>query len=734
MSFIHKQIKKIPFKKYPVIKQYDQVDCGPAALLSILQYYGGSTSLVHLRELTNTGVNGSTMLDLVNTAKEIGFDAFGASGEYEDLMKEQMPCIAHVIIDNRLQHFVVVYKINSKEVVIGDPGKGLYKLSKEKFLEIWQNKAVVLLKPGKELLNKKTITWFGWIIEYIKKDNVWLIQSVFLGIIYTILGLLTSIFIQKLVDKYIPEKNTEWIYYTGIFLFILLLIKASSGFIRDKFLVILNKRINNNITGDFFEHLFHLPKKFFDTRKRGDITARIHDAMRIQQAVLQIGGVTIVDLLIIIGSFSLLFYFSTYMAVIAVVVFPIYGLLLFLSTKKLKLEQHDVMKNYAPLESAYIDTLGGIEDIKSYNTASFYSKYNKAFFGLFQNSVEKLGLTQAKLNLFAELSSAVITVGILLFGAVWVVTGDIKLGEMMASYSLAAGILPSINRLISANISLQSANIAAIRLMDLLLVNKEENETKNSFIMKEGLSVNNAAYSWNNRQFLFDDLNIEIPVGRITSLWGPSGAGKSTLVQLLQRKYNLNKGKIFVDGIDSKEIELTSYRKNIGVLPQHIKIFNGTLADNLLVGRETKDAGELITLIRETNLALFINRFEHGLYTLLGENGRKLSGGEMQMLALIRALLDKPKVLIIDEGLSGVDFEIEEMIYERIRDYSKKNAVLLITHNLANLLKTDYLYVIRDGKIYEQGTPDILLQNGSVFGASIKKQYSYFYENGVANV
>lgn len=731
MSFVHKLIKKLPFKKYPVIKQYDQVDCGPAALLSILQYYGGSTSLVHLRELTNTGVNGSTMLDLVYTAKEIGFDAFGASGEYEDLMKEQMPCIAHVIVDKILQHFVVVYKINNKEVLIGDPGKGLYKLSKEKFLEIWQSKAAVLLKPGKELLNKKTITWFNWIIAYIKKDNAWLIQSVFLGIIYTILGLLTSVFIQKLVDKYIPEKNTEWIYYTGIFLFILLLIKASSGFIRDKFLVILNKRINNNITGDFFEHLFNLPKKFFDTRKRGDITARIHDAMRIQQAVLQIGGVTIVDILIIVGSFSLLFYFSAYMAVIAVVVFPIYGLLLFMSTKKLKLEQNDVMKNYAQVESAYIDTLGGIEDIKSYNTAPFYSKYNKAFFGLFQNCVEKLGLTQAKLNLFAELSSTGITVGMILFGAVWVAIGDLKLGEMMASYSLAVGILPSINRLISANISLQSANIAATRLMDLLLVNKEENETKNSFIMKEGLSINQAAYSWNNRQFLFDDLNIEIPVGKITSLWGPSGAGKSTLVQLLQRKYDLNKGKILVDGIDSKEIELTSYRKNIGVLPQHIKIFNGTLAENLLVGRETKDAGELITLIRETNLALFINRFEHGLYTLLGENGRKLSGGEMQMLALIRALLDKPKVLIIDEGLSGVDFEIEEMIYERIREYSKENAVLLITHNLANLLKTDYLYVIREGKIYEQGAPDILLQNGSLFGTSIKKQYSYFYENGV---
>ncbi len=728
-------MKFLFLKRYPIVKQYDQVDCGPACLLSVLKFYGGNISLVHLREMISTSVNGSTMLDLVNAAKEIGFNAFGASGEYEDLLKEQMPCIAHVVMDNQLQHFIVVYKINQKGVLVGDPGKGVYKLTKEQFLEIWKSKAAVLLKPEKELLNENTITWFSWIMQYIKKDNIWIVQSIFLGIIYTILGLLTSIFIQKLIDKYIPGKNTTWIYYTGIFLFLLLLIRASSGFIRDKFLVILNKRINNNLTGDFFEHLFRLPKKFFDTRKRGDITARIHDAMRIQQAVLQIGGMTIVDLLIILGSFALLFNFSSRMALIALIVFPIYGIILFLSTKKLKLQQNDVMKGYAQVESTYIDTLGGVEDIKSFNSESFFSQFNKVFFGLFQNNVEKLGLTQAKLNLLAEISAATITIGMLLFGSLWVVNDNLKLGEMMAAYSLAAGILPSINRLIGANISLQSANIAAVRLMDMLLVEKEKNTSQLSFTIKENILIKDSAFSWNGRQYLFKNISLEISIGRITSLWGPSGSGKSTLVQLLQRKHGLSHGQILVDGIDSKEIDLSNYRKNVGVLPQHIKIFNGTLADNIILGREVKDVQQLVNLIQETNLSSFLNRFEHGLYTLLGENGRKLSGGEMQMLALIRALLFKPKLLIIDEGLSGVDFEIEELIYERIKEYSKNNAVLLITHNLANLLKTDYLYVLRNGKIEEHGSPSLLIQNGSLFGKSVKKQYSYFYDNGViANV
>ncbi len=721
--------------KNKLVKQYDQADCGPASLLSVLKFYGGNTSLVKLRELTNTSVNGSTMLDLVNAAKKIGFDASGASGEYDDLMKEKMPCIAHVVIDEMLSHFVVIYKINAKKVKIVDPGKDVYNLSRQEFEKIWKSKAVVLLKPTENLLNEKTVTWFNWILQYLKKDNIWLIQSVFLGIVFTALGLLTSLFIQKLIDKYIPEKNINWIYYTGIFLFVLLMIRSFSGYIRDRFLIILNKRLNINITGDFFQHLFKLPKKFFDTRKRGDITARIHDAMRIQQAVLQIGGMTIIDVLMIIGSLSLLFYFSTLMAVIALIVFPIYGTLLFLSTSKLKMQQNDVMKGYAQVESTYIDTLGGIEEIKSFNTSGFFAGFNKIFYSAFQESVQKLGFTQARLNLFAEISAALITIGMLLFGAIWITSGKLLLGEMMAAYSLAVGILPSINRLIGANISLQSANVAAVRLMDMLLVEKEKNISENKFELKDKITIEDSGFSWNGRSYLFNNINMEIPVGRITSLWGPSGAGKSTLVQLLERKYPLTTGKIKIDGNDAGFFDLEDYRKNIGVLPQQIKIFNGTLADNIFVGRQISDTNALMKAIQELNLGYFLQRFEYGLNTLLGENGRKLSGGEMQMLALIRALLDKPKLLVIDEGLSGVDFEIEELIYERIKEYSKNNAVLLITHNLANLLKTDYLYVLRNGNIEEHGSPSVLIQNDSLFGKSVKKQHSYFYDNGVtANV
>lgn len=709
-------------KKYPVIKQYDQEDCGPAALLSVLKYYGGNSTLIKMRELTNTSTIGSTMLDIVNAADKIGFKAFGAKGNYEDLMKEKMPCIAHVVIEDILQHFVVIYEISKNSVLLGDPSKGLYKLNKESFLKIWKTRSVVLLKPTNNLLSENTTSWFNWLLAYLKKDEVWLYQSIFLGVVYTSFGLITSYFIQSLIDDYIPEKNTSKVLYTGLFLLSLLLLRAFSGYFREKFLVILNKRVNVNINADFLSHLFKLPKKFFDTRKTGDITARIHDAMKIQQSVVQFTGITVIDLLLILGSYIFIFQFSDTIGYIASALLPVYTFILFRSIRKIKLEQYEVMKGYAQVESTYIDSLGGIDEILGFNSSESFTNLNRTFFGFYQEKTEKLGYTQARLNFTANILSTLINIGVLTIGSYWVIRENLLLGEMIASYSLLAGMLPSINRLVNANMSLQSASVAATRLMDMLLVETEKtnlstvkDDVKSKFELKEKVAIQNVSFSWDGKNNLFENISMEIPIGRITALWGSSGSGKSTLVQILQRKYSVSKGIITVDNKKYNDIELKNYRKNIGVVPQQIKIFNSTVADNILVGRRVKNKDEMINKLEETNLICFFERFENGLFTLLGENGRQLSGGEKQVVALARAIFNKPEVLIIDEGLSGIDIELEEFIFEIISNYADSHAVFLITHNMVSLMKAGFIYLLKNGNIIEKGKPTDLIEINSQF-------------------
>ena len=330
------------------------------------------------------------------------------------------------------------------------------------------------------------------------------------------------------------------------------------------------------------------------------------------------------------------------------------------------------------------------------------------------------------MSLFAEVTSSLIVVGLLISGAVWVTEGKLLIGEMMAAYSLLANILSAVNRFVDANIILQETSIASTRLMDMLLIDSEESEGKLQFEMSNSLSIKIGSFSWNGRKNLFQNVDLIIEKGKITSLWGSSGAGKSTLVQILQRKYKLNKGSVFVDDINAEEIDLSEYRKTIGVVPQAIKIFDGSIAENILMGREISDLTILEKRIVELGLLPFYQRFEYGLATIIGEDGRELSGGEKQLISITRALLNNPKILIIDEGLSGIDIELEIIIFDVIKFYSKNNAVLLITHNLNSILKTDFVYVLANGTISQNGTPQELVSLDGYFSEMWKLRQSIY--------
>jgi ATP-binding cassette subfamily B protein len=697
--------------QYPVVRQYDQIDCAPACLLSVLKFYGGDAGIVQVRDLCQTDIKGSTMLDVVRAAESLGFQAVGATGDYEDLMEESMPCIAHVVLQDGFQHFIVVYRIDAFGVLVGDPATGLRKYRRAEFEEIWKQKAVILLTPTAKVFNSSVQGWFNWVAGYLKKSESWVIQTVFLGIGYTALGLMTALFVQWLLDRFIPQKEIEKILYTGLVLLFLLSIRSLTGFFRQRFLVVLNKKVSIAICSDFLDHLFKIPKRFFDTRKTGDITARINDSMRIQQAILMVTNVTIIDGLVILGSLALMYYLAPGLAWFSMVAVPVYGLLLFRRSGKIKIEQSEVMKGYAKVESSYIDTLQGIDDIIGLNTAQSFADLNKGLFGLFQNALERLGLTRASLSFTAECIGAMLTIGVLTAGAILVVRQDLHLGAMMAAYSLLANILPAVVNLVSAFIALQGASVAAQRLRDLLLVQPEKNAGTMPFMLDACLSICAGSFGWPKSKPLLNRIDITIERGRLTSLWGESGSGKSTIVQLLQRKYPLNSGNILVDGIRAEQFDLAMYRSQIGVVPQRIKIFNATLLDNILLGRRVSHADEVIHTIDFLGLTPFYNRFEQGLFTMLGEDGRELSGGERQVLALTRALLWKPEVLIVDEGFSFIDVDLESMIFAVVQRYAFDHAVLIITHDLPTILQTDFVYLLAKGSIIDRGHPQELLDD-----------------------
>ena len=702
-------------KRFPLVRQYDQTDCGPACLLSILKYYGGNDSMVHVRELCHTTSEGTSMLDLVFAAKKLGLYAEGGRGNYEALLTEKMPCIAHVILDDRRTHFLIIYNITNVHLLVGDPGKGIYKLPREEFERIWYANAVILMKPQKAVYNREQIHWSKWIFSYFKQESLWINQSVFLGIIYTFLGLITAALIQKLIDDIIPQNNVTAIGYFGVVLCILLLFRATAGYLRERFMVILNKRLSKSINGEFLQHIFRLPKHFFDTRTKGDITARIHDIIRIQQAVLRISGTLIIDFLIIVGALLMIFYFSKVLGWIMVIFLPIYTAVLLFHSRPFKKLQNDVMKEFARVESVYIDSLDGMDDILNFNVSESFSKTNKLIYGMFQDKIETLGFTRTRLSFLVESSGALMTATVLLLGAFAISQDQMKLGEMIACYSLVTHIIPAVNRSIEVNISVQGAFVAIRRLMDLLLVEKEKDCGQKPFQMKTSLHIEQAKFSWSASKELFQELDLLLQKGQLISLWGPSGEGKTTLVQLINRKYRPQTGKILLDGIPADDIRLADYRKNIAVVPQQVKLFNGTIGENIVLGRPTTSLKEQKDLIHRYGFSDFFSRFDYGLYTRVGEDGRILSGGEKQMIGLARALYDRPEILIIDEGLTALDREIESLILSILSQYAREHSVLINTHNFRIIMKTDYLYVLKDGFIIQQGKPGRLYEMDGFF-------------------
>jgi ATP-binding cassette subfamily B protein len=712
--------------KYPVERQFDQNDCGPAVLLSILKYYGGNDHLSKVRKLCNTDPNGTTMIDIITAAQLLGFEAQGVQCTYKDIQEHHLPCIAHVIMNKGREHFLILYKMKNRRLLIGDPARGIVIYKQKQFEEIWKTNALILLQPAATLLNRAPVQWLPWLISYIKQEKNWLYQSLFLGVVYTVFGLIMAIFIEKLIDQYIPQENFSGILFTGLILAIVLTIKALIGYLKDRFLVVLNNKLSKNINTDFIKHLFKLPQNFFDTHKKGDITARIHDVIRIQQAVIYVAGTMIIDILIVTCSLLLLFKFSSILGWIVLGYLPCYSLVLYLHSRFLNQQQQHVMEGFAIVESIYINSLEGIKEILGFDVSDTFSHENICAFREFQEKIKNLGFTQSRLKFVAEFSGSLITVAILIWGSIEISKGYLQIGEMIACYSLLSYMIPSINRSIDSNIIWHGAVVASKRLIDLLVIDEEKDGGVQSFNIASTLKLDNIEFSWTRKKQLFKNIDLKLLNGKIFSLWGPSGAGKSTLVQLIQRKYAPDRGTIILDGLNAERIRLKEYRKNIAVVPQDIKIFNGTLADNIMLGRSSSSRTELAALLNQYEFADYFDRYENGMETQLGEEACQLSGGEKQMLGLARALFAQPSVMLVDEGLNALDRITEGVFMTILQQFSQNHVVLISTHNLRIILRTDYLYVMKEGVIVQQGAPQKLFKNNGYF-------QRIFYESSLLN-
>lgn len=685
--------------RYPVVRQFERIDCGPAALLSVLKYHGGDASLARVRELAGTDVEGTSLLALQSAAGQLGLDGFGAAGSYRALVDEvEGPCIAHVIVGDRLRHYVVVYEATPRRVILGDPRLGLVHMSPEDFRDRWRSRAVLVLTPTQSIARERAPNWVRWMAAHFRRQEAWVVQSLFLGLLYTLLGLLTALFIQWLIDHYIPDRDWTRILIVGTALAAVLAVRALAGYLRQRFSVELVKRINTEITRGFLDHLFRLPLSFFDRHRTGDLASRVHDGVRIQNGMRKVLGTIVVDGFVLVGSVGLIFHFSARLGWLAAATVPLFAAFLALASGSLRTRQRSVLQAYGALESSYVSSLAGIEAVKSYGCDRYFATRNDSLHRDYQNRARQFGLTEATVSFFSDGAGAVLTVGLLILGAWEVLGGRLLLGEMIAAYSLLGSALPSAVRIADGYVSLQGATAAAGRLMDILLTEPEE-PAGTQFHLERELAIRDGSFRWPNGATLLEEIQLTLARGSLTGIWGRSGSGKSTIVRILERKYRLSSGALLADGENAYDTALSGYRRQVGVLPENAAIFPGTVLDNIRLGRSKPEGESVESKLRGLGLGWITDRFPHGLSTVIGEQGRRVSSGERQLVGLLRALWDEPNLLVLDEGLHTLDVDAWERVLEFVERFAIDHAVLLISHEAEDLARCDALYELREQRL-----------------------------------
>lgn len=695
------------------VRQHDMTDCGAACLLSLIRYYGGESSILHLREISGTSNSGTTLLGLYQAAETMGFDAQGAEANgILDLIEHGKPCILAVIIDKVLSHFVICYGYENERFIISDPGKGVVEMTEQELSDTWTRKCL-LLEPNTHFVKKETVIGKkkSWVQDLLRDDYGLLGASVAIGLVIAVLGMVMAVFSQRLVDDVLPSHNTTKLVAGIILVLVLLLAKVVISALRSKLLITQSRNFNNRIIRFFFGKLLLLPKAFFDTRKTGDMVARLNDTRRIQSVIGSVVGDTIINVLVLIVSLVFLFVYSWEVALISLLCMPVFYWIVSRSNRKIIAQQRDVMSSYAMSESGFINTISGIADIKSFSQQDSFLKINEFLYSAFQGRVFSLGQTQIGIGVWAGISSTVIQVGLIALCSIFVFADTMTTGELMAIIGITGSLFPAVASLALIMIPINEAKVAFDRMFEIVDA-KEEGDVSGEEIpiSAQTLEVKDLAFRFIGRKRLLSGVTMRFETGTITSIVGESGCGKSTLCQILERFYAPEEGDILLDGTPVCEIPLDQWRSLVSYVPQQTYLYNGTVLENICFGNIPKNVNEMVAFCQRYGLDTFLAELPNGLGTLVGEEGINLSGGQVQLVSFARALYRPSKILILDEMTAAMDRRTEKHICKLLSELRKDHIVIFVTHRLETArLLSDIIVVMEDGKIRAQGTHDELM-------------------------
>lgn len=724
--------------KYYCIKQHDITDCGAACLATICKQNGYGIGITKIREVAGTDKQGTNAYGVIKAAEELGFSAKGVKGNKEAFFSEfPLPCIAHVIVDGNLLHYVVIHKITKKQVIIADPGVGIVKLTPEEFFgEVhnegkppkyqWSGILILLVKNETFTKGNETKGLFGRFFHLLLPQKKLLLHIFIASLVYTILGILGAFYFKELIDSVLPDGLRKTLMTLSIGVILLNVFKVVLSAIRSHLLLYLSQKLDIALLLGYYRHVLELPMNFFGTRRVGEIISRFNDAGNVRDAISGATLTIMIDTIMAVAGAVILCIQNVKLFVIAVIIVVLYVIIVLTFNKWYEKLNRKQMEDNSQLTSYMVESLNGIQTVKAYNAERKVKLETEIKFVKLLKSIFKLSWVsnmQSSLKIFVELVGGVI---ILWVGGVSVINGEMTIGALITFNSLLVYFLDPVKNLINLQPQMQTAVVAADRLGEILDLEAEKTEKESRkmapLTLAGDIQIRNLDFRYGTRRQVLSDINLTIKKGEKVAFVGESGSGKTTLSKLLLHLYSPEKGEILINGNNIEDIRLECLRERIAYIPQETFLFSGSIYDNLVLGMDDVDMDNVVEAAKLAQAHDFINELPLRYETRLEENGANLSGGQRQRLAIARAMLKKPDILILDEATSNLDSITERALDKTINEFSKEMTTIFIAHRLSTIKDCDRIFVMDKGKIIEQGTHKELSESGGKYAELVRQQ------------
>jgi ATP-binding cassette subfamily B protein len=735
-----KSIFNLPL--FPVFRQADRFDCGPACLKMICQFYKKNFSIEHIRylcKITPDGVSGS---NLINAAEELGFHSIPASINFDVLSKEApLPCIAFW----RDRHYIIIHEVKNDKIYAVDPNYGNIAYEKNEFLRAWHNSKnidedkegiVILLEPSPDFFkqNENDVkSGISTILPYLKNYNKYLTQ-VFIGLLVgVVIQLALPLITQSLVDKGISFNDLNFVYILLIAQLMLFLSGSMISIFRSWLLLFIGARISMLITSDYLVKLFKKSLSFFDGKTPGDILQRVNESTRIE-AFLNIAPENIFSYFNALIFLFILAYYSFKILLIFIIGILIYTFWVWFFMKKreeLDFKRFDASSN---INSSLIQTVNGIQEVKVNGSEKRHIwEWEKRRVSYYKNAVANLKLSQYQSiggNIINELKNILIT----FTAATLVIDGSITLGAMLAIQYIIGQVNAPLSSLVGFFSLLQDAKLSIDRFKEIEFITPEEEILNNKTLLDlsvetDDIIINNLSFSYNGRpdNFILKNINLTIPKGKTTAIVGNSGGGKTTLIKLLLKLYLPTVGEIKIGDKNLNHIDSNKWRESCGTVLQDGYIFSETITNNITesVPYDDVNVERLLNSVRIANIEELINDLPSGFNSMIGpagSSGRTLSGGQRQRLLIARAIYKNPQFIFFDEATSALDANNERIIVENLKEFNAGKTVIIIAHRLSTVIDADQIVVLDNGEISEIGKHEDLIKQKGKYYKLIKNQ------------